>query len=111
MLPLKNRLKNKTDFDQTYRYGKSFFCAKIVVRVREVESPFMRLGISIGTKCVGKAVARNRLKRQIRAFFRENLEKIKPGRDIVVILQKGWEEKNNPAEVIARILAKNNQYI
>ena len=110
MLPIENRLRNKEDFDQAYRYGKSLFCDKIVLRVRKNDLPVMRMGISIGAKHFKKAVARNRLKRQIRAFFRKNLEKIRIGIDIVVILQKGWNEKDSPVSIIEKLLAKNSLY-
>ncbi|MFZ2193845.1 MAG: ribonuclease P protein component [Candidatus Moraniibacteriota bacterium] len=110
MLPLKNRLKNKEDFNKAYRYGKSLFCDKIVLRVKENNLPMSRMGISIGVKYAKKAVTRNRLKRQIRAFFRTNLDKIKTGFDFIVIIQKGWDEKKNPGEVITKILAENGFY-
>lgn len=111
MLPLENRLKSKEDFDQAYRYGKSLFCDKIVLRVKQNNTSLLRIGISIGAKCVNTAVGRNRLKRQIRGFFRKNLKKIKSGLDIVVIIQKGYNAKKSPAETIASILAKNGLYI
>ena len=111
MLPLENRLKNKEDFNKAYRYGKSLFCDKIVLRVSENNLPVMRMGVSIGVKYSKKAVTRNRLKRQIRAFFRNDLAKIKTGFDFIVIIQKGWDEKNNPSATIAKILAKNGLYV
>jgi ribonuclease P protein component len=110
MLPLQNRLKKKEDFDIVYRYGKSLFCDKIVLRVKENHSPVMRMGISIGIKSIKKAVARNRLKRQIRAFFRKNLENICDGIDIVVIVQKGWNEKNTPEKTLLDLLEKGGLY-
>ena len=110
MLPFQNRLKNKEDFEKTYRYGKSLFCDKIIVRVAKNGLPVMRLGISIGVNFSRSAVLRNRLKRQIRAFFRAELEKIKPGQDIVIILQKGYDSSRNPAEIIAKLLARSDQH-
>ena len=110
MLPLKNRLKNKDDFNKAYRYGKSLFCDKIVLKVKKNNLPVIRIGISVGVKNFKKAVTRNRLKRQVRAFFLDELKKIKPGFDFIIIIQKGWDEKNNPNKVIAKILAKNSFY-
>lgn len=43
-----------------------------------------RLGIAAGRK-VGKACARNRIKRRLREYFRLNRDKIPPGADIVFI--------------------------
>ena len=107
MLPLQNRLKKKEDFNIVYRYGKSLFCDKIVLRVRKNDFPVMRMGISIGVKSIKKAVDRNRLKRQIRAFFRKDLKNIHSGIDIVVIIQKDWNVKNNPAKTLLGLLEKS----
>ncbi len=110
MLPLQNRLKKKEDFNIVYHYGKSLFCDKIVLRVRKNHLPVMRMGISIGVKSIKKAVDRNRLKRQIRAFFRRDLENISGGIDIVVIIQKGWNAKSNPAKALFGLLEKGGFY-
>lgn len=107
MLLIKNRLKKKEDFNRVYRFGKSFFYDKIVLKVVDKGDLSVRVGIVISVKYSKKAVTRNRLKRQIRAFFRENIEKISGGKDIMVIVQKGWNEKINPAETIRKILSKN----
>ncbi|MFZ2225905.1 MAG: ribonuclease P protein component [Candidatus Moraniibacteriota bacterium] len=111
MLPFQNRLKNKEDFEKTYRYGKSLFCDKLVMRVAKNGLPVVRVGISIGVNFSKSAVLRNQLKRQIRAFFRAELEKIKPGQDIVIILQKGYDSSKSPVEIISKLLAKSGQYI
>ncbi len=107
MLPRENRIKENAEFEDVYRFGKAFFCGKIAVRAKENDLAVSRIGISVGLNFSKKSVDRNRIKRQIRAFFRQNLEKIKTGYDIVVIAQKGWNKKANPQEEILEILAKN----
>jgi ribonuclease P protein component len=49
-----------------------------------LENPqgLQRLGIAVGRK-VGKACARNRIKRRLREYFRLNRDKIPPGTDVV----------------------------
>jgi ribonuclease P protein component len=45
------------------------------------------LGITVSGK-VGNSVTRNRIKRQVREFFRRRRCLLRPGRDIVVIARK-----------------------
>ena len=111
MLPFENRLKNSVDFEKAYRQGKSFFCNNLVIQIRENGLSCTRIGISVGVKNFKRAVVRNRLKRQIRAFFRENLLKIRQGGDIVVILKKGWDKEKNPAETLLEVLIKSGWYV
>jgi ribonuclease P protein component len=46
------------------------------------------LGITVSGK-VGNAVIRNRIKRQVREFFRRRRAALRPGTDILVIARKG----------------------
>ena len=43
-----------------------------------------RLGLTTGTK-LGKAVVRNRVRRQLREIYRLNRDKLVPGRDIIIV--------------------------
>ncbi|HAI73971.1 MAG TPA: ribonuclease P protein component [Candidatus Moranbacteria bacterium] len=107
MLLKKNRIKKNADFESVYRFGKAFFCGKIAIKAKENGLAVLRVGVSVGLNFSKKSVDRNRIKRQIRAFFRQNLEKIKTGWDIVAIVQKGWDKKVNPRKEFAEILVKN----
>lgn len=108
MLPKKNRIRDEADFGVICRYGRSFSEKRLVLKVKDNELGLVRLGVSVGLKFSGKAVTRNRIKRQIRAFFQVNLEKISSGKDFVVIIGKGWDEKSNPGPTINQILLKNS---
>lgn len=111
MLPKENRIRKNAEFEAVYRYGKAFFCGKIAIKAKNNDLAVSRVGISVGLNFSKKAVDRNRIKRQIRAFFRQNLKKIKAGVDIVVIVQKGYDKKNNPQKELIECLDKSGLFI
>jgi len=110
MLPKENRIRKDADFGVICRYGRTFSGKGLVLKVRENKLGLVRIGVSVGVKFSPKAVARNRIKRQIRAFFCQNLAKIIPGLDFVVIVGKSWDEKVNPAGETRQILVKNGLF-
>lgn len=55
-----------------------------------------RLGLAISKKSVKRAVGRNRIKRQIREFFRKNRDSIE-GYDVVFVSRHGIAELDNNA--------------
>ncbi|MFA5961402.1 MAG: ribonuclease P protein component [Parcubacteria group bacterium] len=107
MLPKKNRIRKDADFGVICRYGRTFAGKGLVLKVRENKLNLVRIGVSVGLKFSRKAVTRNRIKRQSRAFFCQNLAKIVSGVDIIIIVGKGWDEKVNPGVEIGQILRKN----
>ena len=54
----------------------------------------VRLGITVSRRVAG-AVGRNRIKRQIRTWFREIRGELRPNTDIVVIARRGAMKINN----------------
>ena len=93
-LPKKNRLRNRRDFRAVYSQGIRQHSIHLVLRAlltSQLEQQFSieptRLGISISQKVSKKAVVRNRIKRQIKAAFRELLPIIPPGWKIVIVVR------------------------
>lgn len=76
-----SRLARPADFQSVKRRGKSVRSGGITVAA--VSGPGRRLGIIV-TRRTGNAVVRNRLKRVIREYFRDNAEAFPRG-DCVVI--------------------------
>ena len=77
--------------------SKSFFSKTVGVKALKNNLDVSRFAIAIGLKVSKKAVKRNRVKRQLREVLRLNLEKIKPGYDVMIVclpavLDKKYEE-------------------
>jgi|SRR3989344_4603400 len=70
-------LKTQADFD-AFRTSKSYQGPTIRIRVRHGANQNIRFGFIIPKKLVPKAVARNLLKRRIKAAFLKLAPKLKP---------------------------------
>lgn len=93
MLPFKNRLTKRRDFEAVYKHGRFFSFGVVSLKVKENGLLESRIGFSVGLSFSKRAVVRNRVKRQLREIFRTNLNKINPGLDIVVMIRKEEKEK------------------
>ena len=89
----RNRLSRSRDFDAVYRQGRSTSTRFLVLYwfAREEDAGDPRLGLAV-PKGTGNAVARNRIKRQLREVWRERLERVPAGRDYVLIAKPGLPE-------------------
>jgi ribonuclease P protein component len=89
----RHRLSRSRDFDAVYRQGRSTSTRFLVLYWfdREDEPGEARLGLAV-PKATGNAVARNRIKRQLREAWRARLERIPGGRDYVLIAKPGLFE-------------------
>ena len=65
------RLRKRSEFTNLSLIGKKLSTAHFLVISSDPESSWARIGITVSKK-VGNAVARNRIKRLIREFFRNN---------------------------------------
>jgi ribonuclease P protein component len=89
----RNRLSRSRDFDAVYRQGRSASTRFLVLYwfAREDGEGEPRLGLAV-PRGTGNAVARNKLKRQLRELWRERLERVPRGRDYVLIAKPGLPE-------------------
>ena len=89
----RHRLSRSRDFDAVYRQGRSTSTRFLVLYwfERDDEPGEPRLGLAV-PKAAGNAVARNRIKRQLREAWHARLESIPPGRDYVLIAKPGLPE-------------------
>ena len=89
----RHRLSRSRDFDAVYRQGRSTSTRFLVLYwfEREEDPGEPRLGLAV-PKAAGNAVARNRIKRQLREVWRARLERVPEGRDYVLIAKPGLPE-------------------
>jgi ribonuclease P protein component len=89
----RNRLSRSRDFDAVYRHGRSTSTRFLVLYwfEREDELGEPRLGLAV-PRALGNAVARNRIKRQLREAWRARLGHVPVSRDYVLIAKPGLPE-------------------
>ena len=89
----RHRLSRSRDFDAVYRQGRSTSTRFLVLYWfdRDDEPGEPRLGLAV-PKAAGNAVARNRIKRQLREIWHTRLERVPGGRDYVLIAKPGLPE-------------------
>jgi ribonuclease P protein component len=91
----RHRLSRSRDFDAVYRQGRSTSTRFLVLywfdRDASDEEGAPRLGLAV-PRAAGNAVARNRIKRQLRDAWRARLDEVPSGRDYVLIVKPGLPE-------------------
>jgi ribonuclease P protein component len=89
----RHRLSRSRDFDAVYRQGRSTSTRFLVLYWfdREDEPGEPRLGLAV-PKAAGNAVARNKIKRQLREVWRARLDRVPGGRDYVLIAKPGLSD-------------------
>jgi len=88
--PRRDRLRRSWEFRRVSRSGRPERAQKFILLISsspDGQSSGGRLGLTVNRR-VGNAVVRNRLKRQMREWFRRLRPEDKSGRDIVIIARK-----------------------
>jgi len=107
MLPRKNRLKKKKDFERIFKKGKEYKEDFLLLKTISNNLQFSRFGFIINKKVVKKATIRNKIKRRLREVVRrEILPKIKKRVDCVIIVKPGIKSENFSFEKIKNTLYK-----
>lgn len=87
MLPASYRLRRRNDFDRVYRRGQSKACPAFVLYCKRNGGQATRIGFSVSKK-FGKAVQRNRIKRQLRHAAAEQRSVFRDGCDYVFVVRR-----------------------
>jgi ribonuclease P protein component len=83
----KYRLRCSSDFQQVRQHGKFYASPIMVLAFLRNELDHSRFGFVV-SKRLGKAVQRNKVKRQMREAIRLQIGQIKPGFDLVLIARQ-----------------------
>jgi ribonuclease P protein component len=85
----KYRLRSNADFQRLRREGRTLVHPLLVLSVQPNSLEYSRFGFAVGRQ-IGKAVARNQIKRQMRESVRLRLQdhEIAPGWDVVFVARR-----------------------
>ena len=91
-MKVKNRVKKQDDFQNLIRRGKELRSPEFKIYYSDNNLGYIRIGVSIPTK-TGKAIIRNKVKRQIKAMLSSFID-LSKSLDIVVIPRKAFAIDN-----------------
>jgi ribonuclease P protein component len=112
----RHRLSRSRDFDAVYRQGRSVSTRYLTLHwfPREEDAAGdPRLGLAVPKSVSPSAVVRNRVKRQLRETWEELRERVRPGRDYVLVARQGLAEPVEArghewlVEQVAEVLGKS----
>ncbi len=89
--PKQSRIRRSAEYRQIMEKGTKRRTDHFLIRMLTNPLGLTRLGIAAGKK-IGKACARNWIKRRLREYFRLNQDNMPPGMDIVFIPLRGTTE-------------------
>lgn len=85
MLKKRYRLNKNKDFDRVFKQGASAYASALGLKAAANGLPESRFAILVSKKIDKKAVARNKLKRQIRNILRTDYVQTIKGYDVVIV--------------------------
>lgn len=81
------RLRNNADFGKVYKYGRSLANKYLVLKYKRADFSILRFGFSVSKK-YGKAVLRNRIRRQLKDIVQKRISCVKSGYDFVFLVRQ-----------------------
>ncbi len=94
MIPKRNRLKKKKDFEETFKKGKRLKSEFLEIRIRKVNKKDKKIAFVAPVKAFKKATERNKMKRKMREAFKGLMKNLDEGVRIIIIAGSGAEKKS-----------------
>ena len=92
MLPKQNRIQKDREFQRVFKNSRPFRMQNLSIRTAKnnTREANIRFGFIISNKIEKRATRRNALKRQLRELSLGLISRLKPGYDVVVVIQKDF---------------------
>lgn len=94
MLPIKNRLKKKSDFERVFKKGIGRKDDNLLLKTLKNNLETSRFGFVVSKKISNKAVVRNKIRRILREIIKKKLPEIKTGLDVIFIANPSCKTKD-----------------
>lgn len=92
------RLHSRKEFDLVWKGGRKIHASHFLIIILQKNCGPTRLGLTVSRK-IGGAVTRNRVKRQLREYFRLSYDVLPSSVDLLIVAKKGAESLSS--ELIA----------
>ncbi len=93
MLPKKQRVRLKKDFDNVFKAGQSLRDKLLLLRFVKNDLSFCRGAVIVQAKLVPRAVLRNKIKRTISEILADTFPKCKVKVDALIIVRSDLKDK------------------
>jgi ribonuclease P protein component len=112
MLPRKNRIKKKKEFQDVFKKGKTISGSFFILKIKKNNFNFPRFAFVVPKKIEKKAVNRNKTKRILRESVNPILPFIKSSFDFIFITRKknkqGFQETRKELQKVLKKYIKND---
>ena len=84
-----SRLRKSREFETLGRSGQRLSAKHFLIFIAPSQTERCRLGITVSRKVDGRAVVRNKIKRYIREWFRQERQRLTKPLELVIIARSG----------------------
>jgi len=84
MFPKNQRITKEKEFNNVFRFGRSYYTNFLDLRILKNDLNINRFGFVVSKKISNKAVIRNKIKRHLRAILKKHQEKFPASVDVVI---------------------------